>query len=172
MITILVFFLQSCLSLSVPNIMEGFCVLVAELFLVSWFSYLSSLVKRSQIQEVKPTVIMVWNKYVSLPDLCYSSFTNHLFRCDGRNHEAFPPFHPSWVPLKKFMFSLFRILRCANTTEYCPRWATFAQRIYSLSVVMMARHTIIPACSVMKTCKYAKYIISSRVEIYDTVDPQ
>lgn len=64
-----------------------------------------------------------------------------------------------------FMFCLFRILKCANTIEYCPRWVTFAQRIYSLSVVMMARHTTTHACSAMKTCKYtSRTIISSSVE--------
>lgn len=70
-----------------------------------------------------------------------------------------------------FMFCLLRILRCANTTEYYPGWVTFVQRIYSLSVVMMARHTTIPACSAMKICKYTSP--SSSVEVLDdSVDPQ
>lgn len=63
---------------------------------------------------------------------------------------------------------LFRILRCAINTEYCPGWVIFAQRIYSPSVVMMATRTTIPACSVMKTSKYTSCTITpSHVEILD-----
>lgn len=73
-----------------------------------------------------------------------------------------------------FMFCLFRTLRCANTTEYYPGWVTFVQWIYSLSVVMMARHTAILAGSVMKICKYTSPMSpSSSVEaLDDSADPQ
>lgn len=102
--------------------------------------------------------------YVTLPlQIIYSNVVEVI-------KSFFPPANPSWVSLKKiwFMFCLFRILRCANTIEYCPRWVTFAQRIYILSVVTMARHTTTPACSVMKTCKYtSQTMVSFRVDVPD-----